>query len=179
MDRLLSLWNVKVHEVRLENKTKKKNRENSAGFLPHQHNLSLQKMSFVHEQVSDMQTSTLSGNKYTRKRQKELVGRSEQPLIKRDTGNLDRGYTETFYSMMICVCHQQHGHTDIVGQGHFYQAFAQKSELLLIDRTSSLGCIIELSLVTKTGGFFFCCCCWSLLAVKRLFYQTSSSFDTA
>lgn len=34
------------------------------------------KLSFVHEQVSDMQTSTLSRNKYTRKSQKELVGRS-------------------------------------------------------------------------------------------------------
>lgn len=68
---------------------------------------------------------------------------------------LIRGYTETFYSMMICVCHRRHGRTDIVGQGHFYQAFTQKSELPLIDGTSSLGCIIEPPLVTKKGGFFF------------------------
>ena len=135
---------------------KTKNRENHAGFPPHQHNLFVfTKMSFVHEQVSDMQTSTLSRNKYTRRKPERIVRRSNSFLIKRDTDNLDRGYTETFYSMTIFVCHQQHGHTDIVGQGHFYHAFTQKSELLLIDRTSSLGCITEPFLDTKKGVFFF------------------------
>lgn len=39
MDRLLSMWNVKVHEVRLETKTKENVRQGSVGpvrFLPSQ-----------------------------------------------------------------------------------------------------------------------------------------------
>lgn len=131
MDRLLSLWNVKVHEVRLE-KTKQENirrccLHQSGSF--HTSKFIFTKMSFVHEQVSDMQTSTLSRNKYTRspKKQNKEVSGGLTASDKCDTRHLDRGYTETFYSMMIFVCHQQYGHTDIIGQGHFFQAFNQKS----------------------------------------------------
>lgn len=53
------------------------------------------------KQISDMQTSTLSRNKYTKSWGKASGG---LPAFQ-------SGYTDTWF--------QQYGHTDIVGQGHF------------------------------------------------------------
>lgn len=80
-----------------------------------------------------MQTSTLSRNKYTR-RQREGVGRSNSVLINRIYRNILQ-----YDDILLYVCHQQYGHTDIIGQGHFFKHFNQKSEMLLIDGNLSPG----------------------------------------
>lgn len=117
------------------------------------------KQSFVHEQVSDMQTSTLSRNKYTRSLKK----------IKRlNTDN--RGYTETFYSMMILLCHQQYGRTDIIGQGHFFKRVIIRNQLM--DGDLPWGCISPLPRHMEGKSVEVC-----LPFLKTT--ETSSSFSTA
>lgn len=99
MDRLLSLWNVKVDEVRLVWR-------GSFGALTSKHLYKKPKTNKTtpppkKKQISDMQTSTLSRNKYTKSWGKASGG---LPAFQ-------SRYTDTWF--------QQYGHTDIVGQGHF------------------------------------------------------------
>lgn len=123
-------------------------------------NVSFQKCLFVHKQVWDMQTSTLSRNN-TREVRKKL--RDGDALIE-DT----RTHSTVWW---FFVCHQQYGHTDIVGQGHFFKHSIRNQSRCWLTEIFPGVHIFPLS--SQRGE------CWSLLAVKRLFYQTSSSFDTA
>lgn len=134
----------------------------------HTSNYVFTKMSIVHEQVSDMQTSTLSRNKYTRGARKKVPG----GLTAFDKCDTDTLIEDIQKHSTVWLCHQQYGHTDIIGQGHFFKRSVRNQEWLLIDRNLPWGAYFPLP-CHKEGK------CVEVCLPLRLFFQSQSSFNTA
>ncbi len=105
-------------------------------------NLPLQKKSFVHEQVSDMQTSTLSRNKYTRSQKKKVSG-SLTAFDKRDTDTLIEDIQKHSTVWWFCLSPAIRTYRHYWPRSLF-QACNKKSESPLIDGNLPWGAYFSL-----------------------------------
>ncbi len=125
----------------------------------------LPKMSFVHEQVWDMQTSTLSRNKYTRSQKKVAA------FDKRDTDSLIEDiqkHSTVWWSQFVT----SNTYIQTLLAKVTFSSFQSEIRIAADWQKSSLGCIFSLPRHNRGE-------CWSLLAVKDSSTKRISSFDTA